>query len=206
MKDTPALLASIVAPPRCGACGGPCAWSACLCERCEAEIAAAHPVEPRLAPLDAAWCAATYEGAARQLVAALKFRRLLPLARRAAEAIAARAPQGTLAGSVVPVPPAPLRLRLRGHDPAEEIAFALASVAELRFEPRLARANGPRQVGRPRAARLADPPVVRLARRAPRAVVLVDDVITTGATLSACARTLRRGGTERVVAVTFARA
>jgi predicted amidophosphoribosyltransferase len=156
--------------------------------------------------LDAAWAATRYEGAARALVAALKFRGRLPLARRAAEAIAGRAPPDLLRGSVIPVPPAPWRLRVRGHDPAEEIAHALASLACLPFSPMLARSSGPRQVGRPRAARLADPPEVRLVTPPPRRAVLVDDVVTTGATLGACARELRRGGAERVVAVIFARA
>jgi predicted amidophosphoribosyltransferase len=42
--------------------------------------------------------------------------------------------------------------------------------------------------------------------RPPPRAVLVDDVMTTGSTIAACARELRRGGAERVVAVTFARA
>jgi predicted amidophosphoribosyltransferase len=46
---------------------------------------------------------------------------------------------------------------------------------------------------------------VRLIAAAPRTAVLVDDVTTTGATLSTCARVLRAGGARRVVGVTFAR-
>jgi predicted amidophosphoribosyltransferase len=156
--------------------------------------------------LDAVWSAAPYEGVPRRLVTALKFHDRLPLARRAAEAIAAAVPPDVLAGTVVPVPPAPWRLRARGHDPAEEIACALARCNNLAFAPCLARANGPRQVGRARAARLAEPPTVRAIRPPPPRALLVDDVITTGSTLAACARALRDGGAERVVAATFARA
>jgi predicted amidophosphoribosyltransferase len=138
-------------------------------------------------------------------VVALKFRRLLPLARRAAAAIQAAAPPGLLDGELVPVPAAPLRLRVRGFDPAEEIAAELAQLTGLSLAPCLRRAGGPPQVGRPRADRLAAPPRVRLRSRPPSSAILVDDVLTTGATLGACARTLREGGSERIAALTFAR-
>jgi predicted amidophosphoribosyltransferase len=137
------------------------------------------------------------------LVAALKFRRLLPLADRAAEAMCAGL--CGVDGALVPVPAAPLRLRMRGFDPAEEIAVALARRSGLELAPCLRRGQGRRQVGRHRADRLAAPPRVTLRSPAPARVVLVDDVITTGATLAACARALRDGGSERIVAVAFAR-
>jgi predicted amidophosphoribosyltransferase len=76
--------------------------------------------------------------------------------------------------------------------------------------PIIERDDGPRQVGRPREARLADPPRVRLlsdkVRLPSEDLWLVDDVVTTGATLEACAAVLRDAGATRVRALTFARA
>jgi predicted amidophosphoribosyltransferase len=105
----------------------------------------------------------------------------------------------------VPVPAAPLRGRWRGFDPAEEIACELAHRTGLPLEPCLRRSQAARQVGRTRAARLAAPPRVRTRRAPPPSAILVDDVLTTGATLTACARALRSAGSRRVVALTFAR-
>ena len=70
----------------------------------------------------------------------------------------------------------------------------------------LRRGGGHCQVGRRRAERLSDPPTVWAVRDAPRRALLVDDVWTTGATLSACARALREAGSRRIVALTLARA
>ena len=157
------------------------------------------------AGLDRAWSSASYEGVARDLVAALKFRRLLPVADLMAERIEWLAPAHMLSGTVVPVPPAPPRLRRRGFDPAGELAAALAERLEAPLEPCLERRGGGRQVGRRRAERVGHPPRIHAAGAAPRSVLLVDDVLTTGATLTACARALRAAGASRVVAVTFAR-
>ena len=88
---------------------------------------------------------------------------------------------------------------------SEEIAAALGVQTGLRLALCLRRSQGRRQVGRPRAERLASPPSVRLGGAPPSAAVLVDDVVTTGATLGACAWALRSGGCGRVVALTFAR-
>jgi predicted amidophosphoribosyltransferase len=143
---------------------------------------------------------------ARGLVVALKFGARITLATRAAQAIADRAPPDLLARrTVVPVPAAPARRRARGFDPADVIATALARRAGLELSRCLRRTDGPRQVGRSRRDRMATPPrVVVAADTAPASVLLVDDVLTTGATLEACARALHAAGVESVEAVTFA--
>jgi predicted amidophosphoribosyltransferase len=204
--DSLARLLWPLAPPRCVACGAGCPSRELLCARCEAALLAARP--PELTPvagLDLAWAAAAHDGVARQLVAALKFGRLLAVADLIAARIVAAAPPHLLAGTVVAVPPAPLRHLQRGFDPAAEIAARLARRLGVPSSPCLARRSGRRQVGRPRAARLASPPRVCAVGPAPPLVLLVDDVQTTGATLSACAAALRRAGAKRISAVTFAR-
>jgi predicted amidophosphoribosyltransferase len=163
-------------------------------------------LDPGPPGVDLACAVGPYAGVVRSLVVAIKFARRVPLAAAAAGAIAAACPPGELHGEIVPVPAAPLRWRWRGFDPAEEIALALARATGLQFNPCLRRGQGPRQVHRSRAQRLAGPPSVRLCRPAPARALLVDDVHTTGATLAACAAALRAGGCERALALTIARA
>ncbi len=199
-------VAAGLAPPLCAACGRSCRPEAVLCTRCARRLASAEPLLGRGAPgLDRAWSSAPHEDVARGLVAALKFRQLLPVAGLMADRIQWLAPAHMLSGAVVPVPPAPARLRRRGFDPAGELAAALAERLDAPLERCLSRRGGRRQVGRRRAERVGHPPQIRARGRAPRSVMLVDDVLTTGATLTACARALRAAGAARVVAVTFAR-
>jgi predicted amidophosphoribosyltransferase len=202
-----AELVSLLAPPLCAACGSKLPADHVLCERCSSELAAAPRVrEPGPPGVDLAVSASPFEGVARHLVHGLKFGRRLSLARVAAEAMLRVLPTGEPPGAVVPVPPGPWRWRWRGFDPAEEIGIALAELAGAPFTPCLRRRRGGRQVGRRRWQRLVDPPRVWSVATAPRSVLLVDDVWTTGATLEACAGALRAVGSRRVVALTLARA
>jgi predicted amidophosphoribosyltransferase len=195
-----------IAPPICATCGRSCRPRAVLCGRCSRRLAAAEPLlSAGPQGLDRVWSSASHEGVARSLVAALKFRRLLPAADLMADRIHWLAPAHMLSGTVVAVPPAASRLRRRGFDPAGELAGALAERIEAPIGRCLVRRSDRRQVGRRRAERLGQPPRIAAVGAVPASVLLVDDVLTTGATLSACARALRDAGATRVVAVTFAR-
>lgn len=130
---------------------------------------------------------------------------LAQLARDACRRLAASAPV-----LVVPVPMHPRKLRERGFHPAAELARAVAAELGARLERRALRQLHPTasQTGLDRGARRSN---VRGAFEAQRrlrgvaCVALVDDVVTTGATLSECARALRHAGVRRVVAVCAAR-
>jgi predicted amidophosphoribosyltransferase len=200
------VASSLVAPPLCAACGRGCRAEAVICTRCSRALAAAAPIlagGPQ--GIDRVWSSAPHDGVARSLVAALKFRRLLPVAELMADRVHWLAPGYLLGGTVVPVPAAPPRLRRRGFDPAAELALALAARLEAELSHCLTRRGSGHQVGRTRAERISRPPQIEPIAAAPRSVILVDDVLTTGATLTACAMALRAAGAKRVVALTFTR-
>ncbi|MGQ0434422.1 MAG: ComF family protein [Microthrixaceae bacterium] len=96
------------------------------------------------------------------------------------------------------------RRRARGFDQAELLARAVARRCGLPCALMLRRHVGPAQSGRTAAERHAHPGFVAV-RRCPPKVLVVDDVVTTGSTLSAAARALRAAGSGTVIAVVMAR-
>ena len=202
-------LLALVAPPLCWECGAPAARAGPLCRRCRSLLRwlAPEPVEAAGIP---AWAPVAYDGPARALVRGLKFRSATALAEAMAAQMAARAPPDLLAcAELVPVPLPRDRLRLRGFNQAERLACALAERTGLSVADCLERRGHTRpQVGRARADRLAamDGSVAAASGAGvPERSLLVDDVITTGATLAACAAALRAAGARTVAAIAYAR-
>jgi ComF family protein len=179
-----------------------------LCAGC----AAAH------SPLAACCAAAWFEGAAASWVKRWKYatpglRGLDPGAEAVVRALAheamARMP-GARPDAIVPVPLHPARIRARGFPPAGVIAAAASRRIRAPLLPRLLERvrDTPSQTGLDRAGRrrnVSGAFALAPGTTAPASVWLVDDVVTTGATLGEAARVLRRAGSVRVAALCLAR-
>jgi ComF family protein len=200
---------SLLAPPLCAACGSVAGAAEPLCGRCRAALRWLGASVARAGPLSV-WAPVAYEGPARALVRGLKFASLVKAADTMAAHIAANAPPGWLRhGRLVPVPLHPARMRTRGYNQAERLAAAVGSRIGLPVDDCLARA-GPAttQVGRDRAERLsgiAGAVTLREGGEPPARAIVVDDVMTTGATLAACANALTAAGTADAVGLAYAR-
>ena len=159
----------------------------------------------------------SYEGGLRELIHLLKYDRVRPaagvLGRMLAEVIAAFGSEFRSA-VVVPVPLHSTKLRQRGFNQAEQIARAALKQLNrpaLKLATRLLhrRRATESQTGLSDHQREQNVRGAFLVTAAEQItgedVVLVDDVFTTGATVSECARVLRREGADRVFVVTVAR-
>jgi predicted amidophosphoribosyltransferase len=195
-------IVTLVVPSLCLACGAHAGRAAPLCRECRAQM---HPA--RGSP--GVWAAFDYDGPAGALVRALKFGGRAGIADVMAGQIAALAPPELLRGCIVPVPVHPSHRRRRGIDHCAALARALARRTGLPYAACLVRGGDPQpQVGRGRRARMRGPAgsvAVRAGVNAPREAMLIDDVVTTGATLAACTRALTDSGAQRTTAIAYAR-
>ncbi|MGD0524857.1 MAG: ComF family protein [Polyangiaceae bacterium] len=200
------VLASVLAPPRCAACDASVARVAVFCASCAATVEAAPP-----GPVAAAY---VYGGAIADAIVRMKYSSRPDLARPLGDllwrALAAR-DVSLRDALVVPVPLHPSRLAERGYNQSALLARRVAHHLRAPFAPlALARARDtPKQANLDREARLANVAgafrVRQPARVRGRAVLVVDDVCTTGATLHACSSALRAAGAGAVEAVVLAR-
>jgi len=189
----------LLAEEACEACALPS--DAPLCRACSAE---APPVGQTVA-------VARYEGVARRLVHALKFRGHDILVAPAGERMAAAARERRLddgLDAVVPVPSTARRNRDRGYDPGALLAEEVARRLGRPLRPLLSRSReAPPQSTVPAAERRRNVRDVFFASRRARGLrlLLVDDVMTTGATAFEAARTLRAAGAAGVDLLVLAR-
>ncbi|MBL8122455.1 ComF family protein [Candidatus Saccharibacteria bacterium] len=214
----------LYAPHFCLGCEAEC--DALLCDNCRATL----PVVPSrcyrchavtrdysvcrqckpYTPLRHVYVGVHYDGLAKELLHRTKYER----ARAGITTMVAqmshlfsRLPGRAL---LVPVPTATRRVRQRGYDQAELLANELSSHTSLPVTRALARLGQEHQVGSGRTERLAH---LKNAFRSKSAkqisgahALLVDDVLTTGATLETAARCLRKAGARHIDAIVFSQA
>ena len=208
LRELAKELLDFALPSVCGACGRDTS-GAVLCPRCDEPPCDPLPRPPR--PI-AAWAAGVaYDGSAAEWIRRFKYPKpgfagLDPSADGVVRAFALRAAAqlGRTPEAVIPVPLHPRRLRERGFNPAGELARAVARERGARFAPASVERtrDTPSQTGltrRERARNLAG--AFRVICPPPARIWLVDDVLTTGATLRSLARALRRAGAREICAL-----
>lgn len=183
-------------PSRCYSCQAVTSDSQ-VCHKCRKATSLKH-----------VWIRAHYGGNAKQLIHDFKFEHkreaVEPIARLMSESLPFIAPDTIMTH----VPTATKRVRQRGYDQSELIAGKLSKYLGLKHETLLMRTTQTRQVGAKREQRkeqMQKAFVFTGKKNAKGAkVLLVDDLVTTGATLEAAARCLKAKGVKSVNAVIFA--
>lgn len=152
------------------------------------------------------WVATDYQKTAAELVKRLKFDRAAAAAKLLAAAISDTIPPLPPQTVVSHIPTASRRIRQRGYDQAALIAKHLAKQRRLPYRPLLKRTGQSRQVGANRSQRASqlDGAFTVRTTKLPEMALLVDDVLTTGATIEAAATALKKAGVTTVHAALFA--
>ncbi len=186
-----------VGNPVCGRCGLPTAFATFVCEQCKNVD---FGFESARAPLK-------YEGVGKKIVHALKYRGYKRIVERLAVPLMLQVLGDDRFDAVVPVPLHRSRLRKRGFNQAELLARGVAQKIKAPLSDTLEAVRSTRdQVELSAAQRRANVAGAYSATVPVRGtILLVDDVFTTGATMSACSAALLRAGATEIHALSLCR-
>lgn len=155
------------------------------------------------------WWLSAYSGAVKELVRVTKYGRKRQYARIFGQIFNETLPYLPEETVVVPIPTASARVRRRGFDQAEVIARSFAKQRGLVIKNALKRTSQVDQVGKRRSERIKQMKnslsLVGGSNLTGKTVLLIDDVITTGATIEAAAEVLRNNGVLHVDGVVISR-
>lgn len=168
-----------------------------LCHRCRFALASTSPLMIEGGPARGTVAALPYQGVARELVHGLKYRNRRVVARVLAAVMVRRLPRLPI-DLVTWAPTGAARARRRGFDQAELLARAVARELGVPCRRLLYRSHGSAQTGADRATRLVGPSFRGRAPGGGLSVLLVDDVVTTGATLASARSALLEAGVAEV--------
>lgn len=209
---------SYIAPHSCCSCGD---LGAIICDSCKNDIAHERfercigclvPAPESLCQqcrqsfgIDSALCLGERTGALRGLLDAYKFRSSKEVARHIVDLLDSCAPYYTET-TVTQAPTAPQHQRVRGFDHVNLFARDFAARRSLPYQQLLQQTSRDTQHFKTKKERLkAAGASIASRKKAPECVVLVDDIMTTGATVKACAQRLREAGARRIDLVIVAR-
>ena len=193
---------SLVTPftTACAGCSQP---GPMLCRSCRFSLASAATQ----VTADGVLAALPFDGVARQVLHGLKFRNRRGVARQLAQLMVRRLRVGPV-DVVTWAPTSGARARARGYDQSELLARAVSRELGVPCRRLLYRSHGEQQTGHNRAERLHGVSfrsrALRRAGHPPLRVLLIDDVVTTGATLVAARAALHRAGVGSVVCLAAA--
>jgi ComF family protein len=152
--------------------------------------------------------ATVYEGFAKDMVWRMKYGSAQAASTEMTEIILDRLPNPDKDIIVSPIPTTTRRTRQRGYDQAKLLAKELARQSDVSYGDFIARVGVAHQVGARRSVRKSQLKEVFRIKRPDRIrgrhILLVDDVLTTGATIESAAKALKKAGAFRVSAVVFA--
>ncbi len=154
------------------------------------------------------WVRTYYEANAKKLLQSYKFERVRSASQIISEAMMEVLPFLSSNTLIVPVPTATSRVRQRGYDQAILMAKNISKNGSYDYSHAVSHLYQSRQVGASRQLRLAqlkDAFVVTSPGKVKgREILLIDDVVTTGATLEAMTQVLKKSGAKKVNALIFA--